>query len=58
MQCFCCFLYTFFFSVEGILDGWVKKGGNFFFKSYDNGKLNMHTATQAKETAVMAKGAC
>lgn len=51
MQCFCCFLYTFFFSVEGILAGWVKKK-----KSYDNGKLNMQT--QAKKTAVMAKGAC
>lgn len=33
--------------------GWMGKKIN---KSYDNGKLNMRT--QAKKTAVMAKGAC
>lgn len=33
--------------------GWTGKKIN---KSYDNGKLNMRT--QAKKTAVMAKGAC
>lgn len=32
--------------------GWMGKKK----KSYDNGKLNMQT--QAKKTAVMAKGAC